>query len=64
MLAGHFELAALLLELPEEAHILDSDDGLGREPLEQRDLLFGEQADHRPRDRNRPDGRTVLQHGH
>ena len=38
VLARHLELAALLLDLGEQAHILDGDDGLGGEGLEQLDL--------------------------
>ena len=62
MLAGDFELAALLLERPEEAHILDSNDGLGREPLDQRDLLIVEGVGLRPPDGHRSDRLTRPEH--
>ena len=35
VLAGHFQLAALHLDLAEESRIQDSQDGLGRESLEE-----------------------------
>jgi hypothetical protein len=61
---GLRERPILLPQLGEQPHILNGNDGLVGEGLQQGDLLFGEQADHRPRDGNRAYGRTVFQHGY
>ena len=39
------QLAVARLQLREQAHVLDRDDGLVGEGLEERDLLLGEEAD-------------------
>ena len=48
LLERHPQLAVARLQLGEEAHVLDRDDGLVREGLEQLDLLVGEEAGLRP----------------
>ena len=63
VLVGDFELAALLLDLVEQPHVLDRDHRLVGEGLEQRDLLLGERPHfHAAKD---DDARSCLeQQGH
>jgi hypothetical protein len=49
------------LELLEQPHVLDSDDGLRREGFKQLDLLLGERPDLYAADLNRPDGNSLAQ---
>ena len=46
--AGDLELAALVLDLVEQPHVLDRDHRLGGERFEELDLLVGERADFQP----------------
>ena len=51
---GHLAIAGL--QLLEQPHVLDGDDGLVGEGLEQLDLPVGERTDLAPRDDDRADG--------
>src|SRR6185295_2140128 len=62
VLVGDFELAALLLDLAEEARILDRNHCLVGERFEQCNLLFGECSWLRERCCNTADGFAVLDH--
>src|SRR5262245_9013644 len=53
----------LLFQLLEEAHILDSDDGLVREGLQQRDLAVRKWPGLRASHHDRPERDTVTEHG-
>ncbi len=54
------ERPVLLLQLREQAHVLDSDHRLVGEGLEEGDLPFREEADFRARKLDRPDRDTVA----
>src|SRR5262245_36405885 len=51
------------LELLEQAHVLDGDDGLLGEGLEQRNLFVGEPTDHWAGHKDRSDRATLTPHG-
>ena len=55
------QLAIARLQLREQPHVLDGDDGLVGEGLEQRDLLVGERAGSSVRDDDRADRRALAQ---
>ncbi len=54
--------AVLVLQLPEQPHVLDRNDGLVGEGLEQRYFLVGKCACFAARNGNRPDGLALAQH--
>ena len=56
--------AVLLLQLLEQAHVLDGDDRLVREGLEQRDLLVGERAHFLPPDVDGADRHPLAHQRH
>ena len=61
MLQSLAQFCVALLDLLEQPHVLDGDDGLGGEGLEQLDLLVGERTNFRSANHNRPDGSTLPQ---
>src|SRR5947207_11195917 len=58
------QLPVPLLQLPEEAGVLDGDDRLIREALQELDLLVGEGPDLQAANPDRPDGNTLAQQRH
>ena len=62
LVQGRGELTIARLELFEQSHVLDGDDGLVGEGRYQLDLLLGESTDFSPRQRESPDERTLPEH--
>ena len=60
MLQRLAQFRVALLDLLEQAHVLDGDDRLVGESLEEVDLLVGEWTDLRPADHDRTDGDTFA----
>ena len=58
------QLARALLLGIEQPHVLDCDHRLIGEGLQQSDLGVGKRSDVLTRNRDRPDGMTVMQHRH
>src|SRR5262249_24419141 len=61
---GGREGTILFLQLREEAHVLDGDDGLVGEGAKQLDLLLAEHAGLRPTDKESTDGAILSEHRH
>jgi hypothetical protein len=57
------EIAVSVLQLLEEAGVLDGDDGLGGEGLEELDLLVGERAELHSAEQDRPDRYPLAEEG-
>src|SRR5690242_5379898 len=57
------EISIARLQLLEQPDVLDGDDGLGREGLEERDLLIRERLDRVPVEGQGSQERVVLEHG-
>ena len=64
LLEGHAQVGVARLQLLEQPHVLDGDDGLVGEGLEQLDLLVRERPGLDSIDRDRPDRATLTQHRH
>ncbi len=64
LLEGLGEVAVASLELPEQADVLDGDDGLIGEGLQQLDLAVGEGPGRRSRHRDGADRLTLSDHRH
>src|SRR5262249_54179479 len=60
MLQGLTQFSVALLDLLEQANILNSDDGLGSEGFKQLDLLFREGTDLHSANANHPNGDTLA----